>query len=289
MTPTSDRYEQLLARFVAWAETQPDLRAAVVIGSRARTDHPADDWSDLDLVFFTSSPRRFLADTAWLDVLAPHWLTFLEYEPDGTPRERRVMFEGALDVDFISLPVEAQAGFMRPGPGDLDFVRHGVRIVLDKDGVLAANAHPLPALPPALPPDEPTFLNLVNDFWYHTIWSAKKLRRGEWWTALGCIDHYLKRECLLRLITWHAHYETWLGGRFLEEWADPRVIDGLRGAFGGYEPDALRRALFETMDLFGWLAVETAHTLGYAYPAADVARVRAWVSRCLSEEDHDER
>jgi aminoglycoside 6-adenylyltransferase len=291
----SDCYEQILRRFVAWAESVPDLRAAVVIGSRARTDHPADDWSDLDLVFFTTSPQTYLADTAWLDVLGPHWVTFLEYSPEGEARERRVMFEGALDVDLIPLPVEAQAGFMRPGPGDLDFVRRGFRIVLDKDGTLAANAQPLPPLAPAALPDEQTFLNLVNDFWYHTIWTAKKLRRGEWWTAQGCVDHYLKRQGVLPMITWHAQaahgadYDTWLGGRFLDEWADPRVVEGLRGAFAHYERDDLWHALFKTMDLFGWLAAETAHTLGYPYPAPAVEQVRTWVSRCWVEEEHDER
>jgi predicted nucleotidyltransferase len=28
------------------------IRAAVVIGSRARVDHPADEWSDLDVLIF---------------------------------------------------------------------------------------------------------------------------------------------------------------------------------------------------------------------------------------------
>ena len=39
-TPSMEQIEQ---RFAAWAQTQPDIRAAMVVGSRARTDHPADE------------------------------------------------------------------------------------------------------------------------------------------------------------------------------------------------------------------------------------------------------
>jgi hypothetical protein len=36
-------YERLLQRITAWSHEEPDVRAAVIIGSRARTDHPADE------------------------------------------------------------------------------------------------------------------------------------------------------------------------------------------------------------------------------------------------------
>ncbi|RPI97845.1 MAG: hypothetical protein EHM39_08865, partial [Chloroflexi bacterium] len=104
--PATQDYEHLIGRFVAWADTLPDIRAAVIIGSRARTTQPADVWSDLDLVFLTTRPAHYIENTVWLDEIAPHWLTFVEGTVDGH-RERRVMFEGALDVDFVPLPVEA--------------------------------------------------------------------------------------------------------------------------------------------------------------------------------------
>jgi len=49
-------YAQLETRFVAWAQMVEDIRAAFIVGSRARDDHPADDWSDMDIVFL--SPNR---------------------------------------------------------------------------------------------------------------------------------------------------------------------------------------------------------------------------------------
>jgi hypothetical protein len=32
-------------------------------------------------------------------------------------------------------------------------------------------------------PAQSEFLDLVNDLWYHAVWTAKELRRGEMWTA----------------------------------------------------------------------------------------------------------
>ena len=42
--------DELLARIVAWAEAQPDVRGAILVGSYARSERPADESSDLDLV-----------------------------------------------------------------------------------------------------------------------------------------------------------------------------------------------------------------------------------------------
>jgi len=41
-------YDELVGRFVRWAETRADIRAAVVVGSRARVCQPVDEWADLN-------------------------------------------------------------------------------------------------------------------------------------------------------------------------------------------------------------------------------------------------
>ena len=46
-------YEPIIERFVAGPHTEDGIRAAVVIGSGARTDHPADEWADLDIVIWS--------------------------------------------------------------------------------------------------------------------------------------------------------------------------------------------------------------------------------------------
>ena len=61
--------DELLARFLVWAQQRDDLRAALLVGSRARTDRPADAWSDFDIVLVTTDPERYVADGAWAHIV----------------------------------------------------------------------------------------------------------------------------------------------------------------------------------------------------------------------------
>jgi aminoglycoside 6-adenylyltransferase len=158
-------------------------------------------------------------------------------------------------------------------------------VLPDKDG-LAGRLPAAPADEPVAQPTRAEFAQVVADFWYHALWTAKKLRRGELWTAHNCCDSYLKW-LVLPMIEWHTlatrgpDVDTWHKGRFLEQWADPRTLDGLRAAFAHHDTADVRRALLATMDLFRWLARETAQALGYVYSDEADASVTALVLEVL--------
>jgi aminoglycoside 6-adenylyltransferase len=280
-------YEQLIERFVCWAEVCPDIRAAIIVGSRARTEHPADEWSDLDLLILTTDVQRYLTQTDWLENIGSPWLTFLERTAAGQETERRVLFEGGLDVDFVPLSV-ARIQQMGQDPIVSAITGRGVRVLLDKDNIASQLATPTAGESIHRPPTPEEFLEVSSDFWYHAVWTVKKLRRGELWTAKACSDVYMKW-LLLRMIEWHARttegwdYDTWFNGRFLEQWADPCVLDALRSTFGHYEEADVRGALLATMDMFHWLATKVAKRLGYPYPTAAREHVTGWVAAHLPE------
>jgi aminoglycoside 6-adenylyltransferase len=268
-------YEQLIDQFVQWADTEANIRAAIIIGSRARDDHPADEWSDLDVLIFANDPDPYWKTSDWLQNIGNLWLTFVEPTPDGRGFERRVLFEGGLDVDFAPNTVAELQGMLDQGfpPDVADIVHRGVRIILDKDGLIERTQGIKIDPPTYKHPSEGEFLNLVNDFWYHTVWTGKHLRRGElWWAKSGC-DVYLKY-LLRQMMEWHTriskgnHVDTWMRGRFLEEWADSRAIASLPSVFAHYDEEDIWRALMATMELFHWLAVETSDLLAYSYPSA---------------------
>jgi aminoglycoside 6-adenylyltransferase len=274
MNQITQTYQQIIEKFIQWAQGEDGIRAVAMIGSRARADHPADAWADLDLIVVAADPVLYLSSADWLHQIALPWLTFIESSGDGRVLERRVLFEGGLDVDFAFLPLEmatqmAQSGFP---PDVADMFRRGVRVLLDKDDLFTSIPELAGApLAPAEPPTQEEFLNLVNDFWYHTVWSAKHLRRGELWWGKSCVDDHLKF-LLRRMLEWHARlkfgpqHDTWLRGRFLEEWADPRAVQELRQAFAHYDATDIWRALFATMHIFRWVSHEAVEQLGYAYP-----------------------
>jgi hypothetical protein len=70
-----------------------EKRAALVVGSRARTDHPADRWSDLDLLLFTTAPDAYAADDPWRALSATlelfRWLARETAERWGYPYPTR--------------------------------------------------------------------------------------------------------------------------------------------------------------------------------------------------------
>lgn len=276
-------YDALIEQVAAWAETQSNIRAVLIVGSRARTEHPADAWSDLDLVVFATDPQVYLDDASWPAHFGEVWLTFLEETAVGGGVERRVLYRDGLDVDFSIFPV-SQLEQLLAGEAAAVLAR-GVRVVLDKDG----QAQHLIAAAPASPamrelPTRAAFLQDVQDFWYHAVWIAKKLRRGEVWTAVRCCNGLLPAH-LLQMIEWQARaakgaaHDTWHQGRFLEEWADPHALAELRGVLTHYDAEDTWRALSAVMDLYRRLTHEVAVKLDYPVPAAAEEHATALVQQ----------
>ena len=277
------RYDLILQRLAQWADSCEKLYAAVVIGSQAREDRPADEYSDLDIILTVDEPEDFLGSDAWLKELGEPRVSFVEDSLGGS-KERRVLFEGALDVDFVIFTREGlQMAAKELGDGIL---KRGYRVLVDKIGLEAL-------LPKAGAPGtggrlltEAEFCNLVQDFWYHGVWTAKKLLRGELWTAKDCVDNYMKWK-LLALAECYAHafhgpsYDTWHSGRFLEEWAEEWFVRYLSNIYAHYDRREIEHALLATMDLFRRMAKDVGGRLGYAYPAQADAYSTAWVKQAL--------
>jgi aminoglycoside 6-adenylyltransferase len=290
MDQMASGYERLTRQFVDWAQNEADIRAAMVIGSRARVDHPADEWADLDIVIFATTPQRYIASADWIGNIGETWLTFLERTTDGG-WERRVLFADGYDIDFVinaAQQLESVVNTTLPLQW-IDVLRRGYRILLDKDGLLAKLQRiPLSETSSFQPPTETDFLNTVHDFWYHAVWTTKHLRRGElWWAKSGCDEHL--KMLLRHVLEWHAQavhgpdHDTWMRGRFLEEWADQRAVQELPHIFAHYDQKDIARALLRTMSLFRWLAVEVAQRLGYSYPEHGEQAATALVKRYLKE------
>lgn len=291
MSTSADGYARLIERIGNWAEKEANVRAAVIIGSRARADHPADEWSDLDVVVLARDPDPYVRGKTWLEAIGALWLSLVEPSPDGRAMERRVLFAGGLDVDFAFSHFEPFYSMLVSGqiPPDVgDMLRRGYRFLVDKEALAGLVPHlDAPAQPPE-PPTRAEFLNSIHDFWYHTLWTAKHLRRGELWWAKAACDIRLKLT-LQQMLEWHARatnsevVDTWLRGRFLEEWADPRAVAALSQAFGHYDTEDVWRALLATMYLFAWLESETAAALRFSYPTEGATAAAGLVRELYAE------
>ena len=260
------RNDLLLAVVADWARETDDVRAVVLVGSYARRDTPADRWSDLDVLLFLDEPGRYAADAEWVGRFGSPVLTFLEPTSVAGRIERRVLYGDGVDVDFPLLDAAAVREVAAvAGVGTV--LSRGYRVLHDEIGVTELLAGAAVPEPQELP-DEAAFTQLASDFWHHALWTAKKLRRGEVFTAISCLDGYLKWR-LVTMLEWHARAvdpsaDTWHEGRFLERWGDPGALAALERAYAHYDVRDVARALWETIDLFQGLEEETAGRLGLA-------------------------
>jgi len=256
--------ELLTVAVAEWARERPDVHAAVLIGSQARSTVPADRWSDLDIVLFADDPAALAEDPSWVGTFGKPVLTFVEPTAVGSQVERRVLYDDGQDIDLALFPTSGWREAAR-SPEAAFVLGRGYRVLYDELGVEAELAQ----LPEAGPDEHPSpagLKELASDFWYHALWTARKLRRGEIFTAIECLDAYMKAR-LVTLMEWHARavdrsVDTWHGGRFLERWADPGALAALESAYAHYELRDVTRALWATIDLFQGLEEETARRLG---------------------------
>jgi molybdopterin-guanine dinucleotide biosynthesis protein A len=256
------RTDLLAAAVADWARSRGDVRAALLVGSQARSGTPADRWSDLDIGLFVDDPSELAEDETWVEEFGAPVLTFIEPTPFGGV-ERRVLYEGGEDVDFPLIEASAWRELVA-SPEARTVVARGYRLLHDELGLEEELGRVTPPEDP-WPPDAEAFEQLACDFWYHALWAAKKLRRGEVFTAIGCIDGYMKAR-LVTLLAWHARAidpaaDTWHEGRFLERWADPGALAALERAYAHYDLRDVARALWETIDLFQAVEEETVRRL----------------------------
>ena len=272
------------AEIADWAREREDVRGVLVVGSYARLREPADRWSDLDVALFVDEPQRLLAEQDWVAEFGRPVLTFLEPTAVGGRVERRVLYDDGQDVDFIPL-TKADLDEFADNPGVGAVLGRGYVVLHDELGIADALAG-IEEPPPPGPPDPAALTELASDLWFHALWTARKLRRGEVFTAIGCLDGYILWK-IVPLFEWHARaidpaVDTWHGGRFLERWADPGALVALEDAYARYDLRDVARALWATIDLFQGLTEEIASRLGLEL-ALDHADLRRRVAEVVPD------
>ena len=120
-----------LDRVTDWAAHQPTIAAVALVGSHARGEARSD--SDVDLVLLCEEPHVFLADTSWIHHLGE--VRTCHREDWGMVTSLRVYYTEGLEVEFgmttlvwAAVPVD---------PGTRHVVSHGMRILWDREGLLA--------------------------------------------------------------------------------------------------------------------------------------------------------
>ena len=125
--PVSD----FLDRVRDWAAHQPTIAGVALVGSYARGEARPD--SDIDVVLLCTEPRGFLTETSWIHLFGE--VRTCHTEDWGMVTSLRVHYRESLEVEF-GLTTLAWAAFP-VDPGTRHVVSHGMRILWDREGLLA--------------------------------------------------------------------------------------------------------------------------------------------------------
>ena len=260
------RYKDIVDKIIKYGETSELVKAEVLIGSQSRKFDCADEYSDIDVMLFVSDIDFFINSDEWISSLGKYYISFVEKTVSGG-MERRVIFENAMEADFIFLQAD---DFSRINELS-EIVSRSYKMLLDKDNFTDIISHVAQSDKSFSIPSESEIQNLISEFFFHVIWASKKVMRGELWAAITCVDGYMKK-LLLKMIEYHSHalhgtdYDTWHNGKFIERFAEPWVVKEFQNIYARYSDKDIMKALLNTMNLFQKIAVETMDKWDYEYP-----------------------
>ena len=262
-------YDNIMKKLMLFANKSQLIQAMILFGSRVRDKNVADKYSDYDIIFLVNDVDYFLNTDYWLNHIDKFYISFQE-PTAACGQERRVLFGDAMDMDFLFYDVKKSEQLAADSTIQAFFSR-GYKILIDKIGferVIERNK-PFEELKTIL--SEKEFTNLSNAFWFHTIWSVKKILRGETWSAKSCVDGYMKNllrqmiECYSKAF-YSENFDVWHDGRFFDNWVDENIKKQLKTAYGTYDAADILRAMTNTMSIFSGVSRKTAVMLGYTYP-----------------------
>ena len=278
------RFDETVGRIIAWAQRDSNVEGAIVIGSQVRPVPSADEWSDLDVMLLANDPYALLNSAHWLGefgtpVCAFTEVTVLHFVPWNWC-VKRVLYDDNRDVDFSILPYDQLTDVLSINQS---IIAKGHRVIYDSHAdllsrrigtlVTAAGKEELAPL------SEAELRHDLNDFLFCVIWSLKKIKRGELWTAVTCINGHIK-DLLLKLIESHnlsiaqkpslLMYE----GRFLEERADGVLLAELKHCFTRYVAAEAMQTLSHLIDVMQRISGAICEQNGYRLDAEQFEMIR---------------
>ena len=304
---------ETLNRIKAWAETNKHMRAVVLIGSQARRQNPGDNWSDIDVILFTTHPQKYQNEDAWLADIGNLLSCYNGLEVADSTFVKRVYFENGIGMDVTPvhvsaidwayryarlknklpaklLPTSLVTKLEKPIKSFAYYIHRGMSVLVDKRNYrdkLELIETSFRYVPPG-PPTKKEFELQINQFWQTALRMAIKLNRKEFFTAKIECESPLKFN-LLAMLEWHAkcahgwQFETWHKGRYIESWANPTIVEDLRSVYGRYDEQDSWNSLLRTMDLFERVSHEVEGHLKYNYDRRPEKRFREWIEQLYSQ------
>jgi aminoglycoside 6-adenylyltransferase len=273
-------------KIAEWAPTQPAVRAAILVGSRASPQGARDGFSDHDVVLFLEPGHRLAERDDWLETFGRPLIVFhevTEHRAEPVPT-RLVQYRGGHRIDFTLSRIDVLRRIADQGALP-DWLAAGYRVLLDRDHVAARLPPPSALAYVPRPPSAPEYRAVVEEFWWEALYVRKYVGRGELLPARYSLETVLRYRCLIPMLEWYVQVpRQWeqsvgvrgSGLRWLLEPADREILDA---TYAGETLNSHARALDAMIELFTRAARIVARDVGFTYPAAVDRETRALLAR----------
>lgn len=286
MTREKTSLDPLEKKIADWAAGRPDVRAALLIGSRASPQGARDGFSDHDVVLFLEPGSRLPERDDWLEAFGRPVIVFretTEHRAEPVPT-RLVQYRGGHRVDFALSRIDLLRRIVEQDALP-DWLAAGYRILLDRDRVATRLPPPSVLAYVPRPPSDREFCGVVEEFWWESLYVAKYVGRGELLPARYSLETVLRFRCLIPMLEWYVQLERdWeqsvgvrgSGLRWLLEPPDRETLDA---TYAGETLRGHRAALEAMIDLFSRAARAVGRDLGLTYPSTVDRETRALLKR----------
>lgn len=273
---TTKTEEAVLSQLKRWAEDQENIRAVILVSSRADPHRTPDTLSDYDLDIYVKTTEPILRDDSWLNgfgSIMVRWPLRPAFEVPGWVTQL-VLFDDGVRIDFQ---------FTDRKDIMFESLENGYNVIIDKDGLTQHLPPPTYSYGIIERPTKEAFDSRLNAFWWDIIYVAKALWRNELNYAKYMLEGTIRFDKLQPLITWYiGTWHNWsvnvgIYGRWFQRYLDTPTWEHYQRTFADSSPEANWNALFETLEFVRAVGKHIADELGFVYPDETDRKVTRYI------------
>jgi aminoglycoside 6-adenylyltransferase len=303
---------EILNLILKIAESDYNIRAVLLNGSRANPKARTDKYQDFDIVYIVSHIETFLYDHSWIDIFGERIILQMPDEMTiGIKDEKSVggaksvagvftdhnhpvvgvftdhnrgfhylmLFKDKIRIDLTLFPVEKLETFKKSSLTIL---------LLDKDNLFKNLPPPSDEDYLIQPPSEKEFNDCCNEFWWVSTYVAKGLARNEIIYALEMLEIHV-RPMFLKIIEWYIGIEKsfsvsfGMHGKFMKDHISPELYEKILSTYPGGNTENIWSCLFLMTKLFSDLADKISTTLELSYNIVEELNVMEYLKEVYEE------
>lgn len=262
--------EQMFKLILDKANTDKNIRAVYLQGSRVDPNATHDEFCDYDIVYVVDGISTYTNDLKWIDYFGERLILQTPADWYGHPYDYNgcqpfnylMQFKDGTRIDLTLIDSQRIE--------DLNADREPRKILLDKDGIYALEDISAAHYYDISVPSKMMFFNICNEFWWQCVPIAKGIIRNELIYVEYMMAHY-QLPSLYKLLDWkvgeandftvstgkcHKYFSRFLSEADMDRLASYRPQDTLQSTF---------IKLIECCAYFNETAVPLAKKLGFSY------------------------